>query len=190
MPSPLAHWTVGLLVCRQLWPATARPSGRLPWRWILLTSLALSLLPDAGSVIGLIVGDFGRFHNSWEHSLMVGLVFALLAAAVAGVLRLRSGWQWLAMVLLCYELHVLMDLFTVGRGVKLLWPFSEARYSPPVKLFYGLHWSDGWLSPRHLWTLVSELGFVGVVAAAAGLWYRRRGRSAAATWQDGATGGS
>ena len=59
-----------------------------------------------------------------------------------------------------------MDLFTIGRGVLLFWPFSSQRFSFPLKLFYGLHWYDGWLSLRHMWTLLTELGFVVVIVAA------------------------
>ncbi len=87
---------------------------------------------------------------------------------------LGGSWRWGAMILLCFELHVLMDLFTIGRGVKVLWPLSDARYSPPIKLFYGLHWSDGWLSVRHLWTLLSEAAFAAVIGAAAYGWSRRQ----------------
>ncbi len=71
-----------------------------------------------------------------------------------------------------------MDAFTIGRGVMILWPFSIDRYASPVSLFYGVHWSDGWVSVRHLWTMVTELALL----AAAGLFihlgaYRKVGRS-------------
>lgn len=179
MPSPIAHWTVGLVVCRSLWPRAAGGSGGrpVPWRWLLLASLAFSLLPDAGSVVGVITGEFGRFHNSWEHSLAVGAGCALIGTALARAVGLAGSWRWGAMIFLCFELHVLMDLFTVGRGVRVLWPFVEDRYSPALKLFYGVHWSEGWLSPRHWVTLLSELAFAAVIAAFGYAWLRRRRRS-------------
>ena len=34
-------------------------------------------------------------------------------------------------------------------------------------LFYGLHRSDGWISIRHLWTLLTESAFALVVYVAA-----------------------
>jgi hypothetical protein len=40
-----------------------------------------------------------------------------------------------------------------------LWPLTGGRFQAPVFLFYGLHWSQGWLSVRHLWTLATELAF-------------------------------
>jgi len=163
MPSPLAHTTMGYAVyriCRPRKPQQdSRPVGPLPR--LLLVAMGLSLLPDLDSVLGILMGDFGRFHNNVMHSLIFGLVVAL---GISGVmwLRQRSGSvRWFIIALLCYELHVIMDYFTVGgRGVMLLWPFSPARYESSVKLFYGVRWSDGLISTRHLWTLVTELGFV------------------------------
>jgi hypothetical protein len=47
----------------------------------------------------------------------------------------------------------------------LLWPFTDVRFRPPVDLFYGLHWSDGLTSKRHLWTILTE-GLFGLLIAA------------------------
>jgi hypothetical protein len=74
--------------------------------------------------------------------------------------RKRSGFvYWFGLVLLCYQLHIVLDFFTVGRGVMLFWPLSVVRFSSPIKLFYGLHWSEGFISIQHIWTLLNELGF-------------------------------
>jgi hypothetical protein len=56
-----------------------------------------------------------------------------------------------------------MDAATVSRGVMALWPLTETRFLAPVTIFYGLHWSDGWISIRHLWTLLTELLFAGLL---------------------------
>ena len=94
------------------------------------------------------------------NSLVLGLVVALGVGSVIWLIQ-RSGFVfWFIIVLVCYEAHVMMDYFTIGRGVMALWPFSSIRYQSPVKLFYGLRWSDGWISVRHLWTLITEMGFV------------------------------
>jgi inner membrane protein len=68
--------------------------------------------------------------------------------------------KWFFLVLLCYQLHILADFLTFGRGVMLFWPLTEERYTSPILLFYGVHWSQGLFSLKHLWTLVSELAFV------------------------------
>jgi hypothetical protein len=43
-----------------------------------------------------------------------------------------------------------------------------------VALFYGFHWSNGWLSVRHIWTAVSELTFSALALALWTLWAKRR----------------
>ncbi len=114
------------------------------------------------------------------NSLFVGLCVSLLIASLIW-LRWRAGFRfWLVLSLLCYELHVLADYLTWGRGVMLFWPFTPERFAPPVYLFYGLHWSDGLFSVRHLWTVLTELGFAAVLLAALELrsrWNERRAGS-------------
>jgi len=161
----------------RIWPGSApRPSPRSPL--LLPAAIFLSLLPDADAVAGVLLGDMGRYHNNFMGSPLFGVLAAVI---VAGALRLLAGAPfgfWFGLGLLCYELHVLMDYLTVGRGVMLLWPLSAERFSPPVNLFYGLHWSEGLLSRRHLWTLLTELAFAFVLVGLLELGARaRRARS-------------
>ena len=161
MPSPIAHTTMGYVI-HKFYQArrpgqTHRRFGPLPG--LLVLAAGLSLLPDVDSIAGLLLRDFGRYHNNGSHSLFVGLAVALVIGALAWS-RKRSGFvYWFTLVLLCYQFHVILDFFTVGRGVMLLWPLSSARFEAPVKLFYGLHWSDGIVSVKHIWTLLNELAF-------------------------------
>jgi membrane-bound metal-dependent hydrolase YbcI (DUF457 family) len=104
--------------------------------------------------------DLGRFHNGWTHSLIAGLGVSVIVASLAWTKGRAAAEKWFFITLLCYGLHVMMDYLTVGRGVLALWPLSLERYAFPIKLFYGLHWSDGWLSVQHVWTVITELGFV------------------------------
>jgi peptidoglycan/LPS O-acetylase OafA/YrhL len=55
----------------------------------------------------------------------------------------------------------------------LFWPLSAARFESPVKLFYGLHWSDGLVSVKHIWTLLNELAFA-LIAVLATYFLERR----------------
>jgi membrane-bound metal-dependent hydrolase YbcI (DUF457 family) len=136
-------------------------SGRLgPLPGLFILAAGLSLLPDIDSVAGFLLRDFGRFHNNGSHSLLIGLAVASAVGGLAWWVK-RSGFvDWFTLVLLCYQFHIILDYFTVGRGVMLLWPLSSARFQSSVKLFYGLHWSDGIMSVNHVWTLLNELGFV------------------------------
>lgn len=164
MPSPIAHLAAGYVVYRlsrshEPQPAL-KPVGPLPG--LLLAAAAFSLLPDMDSIVGWLMGDFGRFHNNLTHSLLVGLGVSL---GFAGFMKWRQQEFrfWFIFALICYTLHVLMDAATVGRGVMAFWPITDQRFLLPALLFYGLHWSDGWLSSRHLWTAVTELAFAALV---------------------------
>ena len=162
MPSPIAHTTMGYVIHKIYWGRgpgqTQRRFSPLPG--LLVLAAGLSLLPDVDSIAGLLLRDFGRYHNNGSHSLLIGLAVALVIGALAWW-RKQSGFvYWFGLVLLCYQFHIILDFLTVGRGVMLFWPLSAARFESPVKLFYGLHWSDGIVSVNHIWTLLNELGFV------------------------------
>jgi inner membrane protein len=174
MPSPIAHMAAGYVIYRTYnirrgWSDPKSPE-RVPLA--MVAALGLSLLPDVDSVAGFLMGDFGRFHNDWTHSLIVGLGVSVVVGSLALFKKSAVKKEWFLLTLLCYGLHVVMDFFTIGRGVMALWPFSTERYASPIKVFYGLHWSDGWLSIRHLWTLITELCFVVVLNAIVYLWTR------------------
>lgn len=165
MPSPLAHLTAGYVLfrlSRAHWPDRELPHlGPVPG--LLAVTAGVSLLPDLDSLAGVLAGDFGRFHNNLTHSLFVGAAVALLLAFALRVVRGGGFGFWFGIILAAYELHVLMDWTTYGRGVMAWWPLTAERFQAPVFVFYGLHWSQGWLSLRHLWTLATELVFVAVM---------------------------
>jgi membrane-bound metal-dependent hydrolase YbcI (DUF457 family) len=78
MPSPIAHLTAGYVVYqlgRRYEPQPAlRKIGPLPG--LLLVTAIFSLLPDIDSAVGLLMRDFGRFHNNATHSLFAGVIFS------------------------------------------------------------------------------------------------------------------
>jgi inner membrane protein len=165
MPSPIAHTTMGYVIYKAYQArGPGRSLGQLgPLPKLLILTAGFSLLPDIDSIAGFLLQDFGRYHNSLSHSLFVGLVVAGLIGGLAWWIK-RSGFiEWFAIAFLCYQFHIILDFFTVGRGVMLFWPLTSARFQSPVKLFLGLHWSDGLVSFRHVWTLLSELGFAVLV---------------------------
>ncbi len=166
MPSPIAHTIVGYAVYRISTTIYNDSDDSAKVRLIsrpLLAMVGLSLLPDTDIIPGILKGDIDGFHNNISHSLAFGLFIALFIGFGAGLKNRSYSFYWFGLALLGYELHVLMDFFTVGRGVMLFWPFSPERYEPALKLFYGLHRSDGLLSIRHLWTFLTEMGFVVIV---------------------------
>lgn len=168
MPSPIAHAAVGYAIYRVA--KTRRPQetrhGPSPLPVVLLFTLAMSVAPDLDFVPGLLIGHLDRFHNTISNSLFMGLVVSTAVATLIRLVWRRPFLFWFALSLLCYEAHVIMDYFTLGRGVMLLWPFSGERFRPAVNLFYGLHRSDGWISIRHVWTLLTETAFVVILLLA------------------------
>lgn len=176
MPSPLAHTTAGYAVYRLL---RRRRSDGEPQVWrlplILLVTLVFSILPDFDTVAGILAGDIGRYHNQGTHSLVVGLLVALLFAVLLARGRMHAFKAWFPPLLLSYELHVLMDVVTLGeRGVMLLWPLSSARFDVPFTLFYGVRWSEGIFAWQHLVTLATEALFALLVLGGLYLLERRQ----------------
>ncbi|MCL4871392.1 MAG: metal-dependent hydrolase [Anaerolineae bacterium] len=161
MPSPIAHVAAGAAL---YWVGrryvTASPPERIgPLPALALVTVGFSLLPDMDSLVGLVAGDFGRFHNNLTHSVVAGAAASTLFATLITWYGRGRFRYWFAAAFTAYLLHILMDSATIGRGVMAFWPFTSDRYQFPWLLFYGLHWSDGLLSPRHWWTLLTESAF-------------------------------
>lgn len=176
MPSPLAHaaaaYAVHLLMKDRL-DGTELPSvGPIPPT--LTAAIGFSFLPDIDSAIGFATGNFGRFHNNLTHSILVGVAASLLFALSVQRWRKASFTGWFLLALLAYLGHIFMDASSISRGVMAFWPFTTERFLSPVTLFYGLHWSDGWLSARHLWTFFTEALFAVVLVVIVRLFGARR----------------
>lgn len=167
MPSPIAHAAAGYIVARIAGRSGKWAPSTVRTRVLIGAAVALSLLPDLDSVLGILLGDFGKYHNNLSHSLLVGLAVAVAVgglAAVSGYARFRTGF---GIALACFELHIVMDYFAVGRGVMAFWPLTAERFLAPFPLFYGLRWSDGWLSSRHFWTFLTEIPIAAVAVVVA-----------------------
>jgi inner membrane protein len=136
----------------------------------------MSVMPDLDAAVGILLGNLGRYHNNIAGTPVFGALVAFGAACLAGFARRSAGMRVFSLTFVCYQLHVLMDYLTIGRGLMLLWPLSDERFRPPVHLFYGLRWSDGVFSTRHFITLFSELGFVLVLLLV--FWFRSSRRFA------------
>jgi inner membrane protein len=163
LPSPIAHTTAGYVVYRLFHKRIQTDrfkQPKRPFRLLLIFTIFLSLLPDFDFLIGVITGNLAKFHNNGTHSLIFGFLISLFVSG-ATWLKTRSDFlKWFLVGVLSYNLHIVMDFFTYDtRGVMLFWPLTAERFASPIKLFYGVHWSDGWISTRHLWTLATELLF-------------------------------
>ncbi|HSH75292.1 MAG TPA: metal-dependent hydrolase [Longimicrobiales bacterium] len=161
MPSPLVHSALGAAIYRLGFARRAAPWPRvLGVPPLLVACVGLSLLPDLDAAVGIAFGDMERFHNNLAGSPAFGFLVALVSGGAAALVKPQAGMGAFLLTLVCYWGHVLLDYLTFGRGVMLLWPFSTERFSPPFPLFYGVRWSDGLLSAKHLITLVTESTFL------------------------------
>jgi membrane-bound metal-dependent hydrolase YbcI (DUF457 family) len=181
LPSPVAHTAVGYAIHQVLCQPSDEDGpdevGRLPSS--LVAVIAISLLPDLDSALGIALGDLARYHNNVTHSFIVGLGVASAIGGAVGLRRRSSVAHWFLISLLAYASHMVMDFLTAGRGVMAFWPLTSHRYLSPVTLFYGLRWSDGVVSVRHTVTLVTELAFSLGIALATGArpYLRKHGAS-------------
>jgi membrane-bound metal-dependent hydrolase YbcI (DUF457 family) len=165
-PSPIAHSAMGYLLGRVLGknkPQTASKQEFIK-PVVILAALFFSLLPDIDAIPGILLNDFGRYHNQWTHSLVVGLMVGLLVGFIAYWRMMASFYFWFLLASLSYTFHIIMDFFTMGeRGLMLFWPFTSERFLSPIPLFWGVRWSEGLWSPLHLITIATELLFVALV---------------------------
>jgi inner membrane protein len=113
--------------------APRRPSS---WKTFLVF-VALSLLPDADLLlVTLGACDSGACgHRGASHSLPLAIAIGFMAGFAAR----RLGWPVLrtvAATTFAVASHALLDLLGAGgRGLPLLWPFSDMRFFSPVRIF-------------------------------------------------------
>jgi hypothetical protein len=160
MPSPIAHISVGYLISRHFRGRFKFGGNRLMILLFTGICLFLSMIFDLDAVVGIISGNLGGWHNQWSHSLIVCAGAIMLGTFMLLVLVRRQPRLCLTVAFACCASHILMDFFCYGRGLKLFWPLTEARFKPHVYIFMGLHWSNGLWSPWHILTAINEIIFV------------------------------
>jgi len=111
---------------------------RRPISWVtLLVFTVLALLPDADVfLVAFGACDNGACgHRGASHSFPLALAVGALAACLAW----RRGWPVLrtfVAVTIAVGSHALLDLLCAGgRGLPLLWPFSDERFMSPIRIF-------------------------------------------------------
>jgi inner membrane protein len=112
--------------------------GRRPCSWATMLAFAgLALLPDADVLlVALGACDQGACgHRGASHSLTA----AILIGLVVGCLARRLGWPVLRTIVastFAVASHAVLDVLGAGgRGLPLLWPFSDQRFHSPVRIF-------------------------------------------------------
>lgn len=170
----IGHLAVGLAAAR----VTAPPAGVARWQWALAL-VAASFAPDVDVVAFSLGIPYGAplGHRGATHSLafaaLSGCVLALAARSIG--LPGRTIVLWATVVMAS---HGVLDAFTDGgRGVALLWPFSDERYFAPWRPIPVSPLGRGVLSSRGLQVMLHEsVLFLPLFAIAA--WPGRARRSA------------
>lgn len=157
MPTIITHAAVPLCLGLGLGSKVIPPR-------LLLTGLALAMLPDADVLsfkLGVAYGNaFG--HRGFTHSLLFAFAVPLLCIIVvrrnfrAGVLRC---WLFLTISLLS---HSLLDSITTGgKGVGWLWPWSDERFFTPWQVIKVAPFAlSSYATPYGHQVIVSELLWV------------------------------
>ena len=142
------HVAVGLLTGRLHGGGTNRGGGgaagdgrdserRRSTSWkTLIVFAGLALLPDADVfLVAFGACDNGACgHRGASHSLPLAIAVGLLGACAAW----RLGWPVLRTFVAttcAVASHALLDVLSAGgRGLPLLWPFSDARFVSPIRI--------------------------------------------------------
>jgi len=156
MPTILSHPAIPLAVGVGL-------GSKVITKPLLFAGVALSVLPDF-DVVAFRLGipysaEFG--HRGFSHSLLIAAVVALIGALAflkAKIQLRKSAW----FLFLSMASHGILDTFTTGgKGIALLWPFSNQRLFSPFQVIQVSPLSlSRFLSSRGISVLVSELQWV------------------------------
>ncbi len=138
MPSPLTHSAMGYFVLN----SSQKRELLAHFDWKPLVAFVLfANLPDFDLLLGLLVGELGRFHHGkWiAHSFGAA---AMVAAALWLVLKgfgRSDARRWSLACLILYSSHIALDFFSKDTGLPygqmIFWPFSDHHFLSPVSLF-------------------------------------------------------
>ena len=134
MATPYGHTLAGLSLFNLWYPRAGFPQkkGALVYG---LVALGASF-PDLDFIPGLILGQGGRFHHGYSHSLGFAIGVSLLAAIL--VKWIRPGFTFIKTggFVLCLILsHLILDFFTEApKGFPLFWPFTETKFLSSIPI--------------------------------------------------------
>jgi membrane-bound metal-dependent hydrolase YbcI (DUF457 family) len=153
MATPYGHTLAGLSLLNLWYSRTgySDKKGALVYGLVVLGAS----FPDLDFIPGLILGQAGRFHHGYFHSLGIAFSVSLIGAIFFKVIQpqgsfLKIGPLGLSLILS----HLFLDYITEApNGFPLFWPFTEAKFLSPIPVFprvertlgYPEIWSQGLL---------------------------------------------
>lgn len=136
-------------------------------RRVVVAAILGTIAPDfdtIGFALGIPYGSmFG--HRGFTHSIFFALLYALLAT-----LAIRRGKGAFAFIFLCTISHPMLDAMTNGgRGIAFFAPFTNERYFFPWRPIRVSPIGTRFFSTRALGVIASEVVWVWIPCAVAGL---------------------
>ena len=138
MPTLIGHALVGF----NLWVYHTR-RDKIEY----VSFVFLSCLPDIDLVPGILTGDPFKYHHLLTHSLL----FAFIMGLIWSFLFRKHGYGYsflIAFGLICS--HILLDMMNTdtvgvpGKGIMILYPFSDLRVAFPWGFFTRLGLQNIW----------------------------------------------
>jgi membrane-bound metal-dependent hydrolase YbcI (DUF457 family) len=128
MATPYGHTLAGLSLFN-LWYSRAglsRGKGVLVYG---LVALGASF-PDLDFIPGLILGQAGRFHHGYSHSLGIVIIVSLIVGLLAKWIHREGSFFKIGSFALALGVsHLILDFFTEApKGFPMLWPFTETKF--------------------------------------------------------------
>ncbi|MDY6937560.1 MAG: metal-dependent hydrolase [Cyanobacteriota bacterium] len=173
MPSPIAHSVAGYLIAKSL-PADRISESKIQ-KWSLYGFYAafIAVFADFDFFPQLLTGK--DFHRGLTHSLVFTILFSAIAAFILKRWKNFSYQKIFGLTLIFYSSHLILDLLSEGRGIRLLLPFSDRFIQSPIFIFPGLHYSRGLWHISHLIPVSFELA---ISALAFGVvWWWKKAKS-------------
>lgn len=147
MPSPIAHSVTGYVLTKLPPPKQLTFHWRKRWERILYPVFVANAA-DFDFLPQLITGEV--YHRGLTHSLIFTLGFSAIAGAIASYFWQFSYRQMFLFTLILYSSHLFLDLFSPGKGMQLLLPFTDNFFKSPIAIFPAVHHSEGLWHSSHL----------------------------------------
>jgi hypothetical protein len=174
MPSPVGHALAGAAIALSVKPLIqSRPVPT--FRVALVSTVLLAALPDADLL-------YQPIHRAFTHSVGSTLLVTIISTVVT---RWVTGRRSVAFGLVCglaWGSHAALDWLgadpTPPRGIKALWPFSDAWFISDLDVFRGTErrqlftWSS---AVYNLKAVAQEVALLAPITGALAL-LRRRGQ--------------
>ncbi|MHC4268234.1 MAG: metal-dependent hydrolase [Planctomycetota bacterium] len=172
MPSPIAHSVTGFVIFRLF----SRDKQVTLWGKnglsMSFVAIFLSNAPDLDFIPQLLTGE--KYHHGLTHSITLTVLFAVVVGSIGCLFRKQIFKRLFFLTLIVYGSHLLLDFFTEGgKGIQLLWPFSESFFISPVSVFPGTHHSKGIFDLSHLLFIIFESFYAVFLLAGLWIWKKR-----------------